>query len=648
MENEAIESNRIVKENNNYIKNMKNYIKNNKDCIDEEYIESCLNVYNFPNGKWPLSVESSLLEQIAVNTIVSEESDNHVIVMDESIDSDFITFCESMTACCMVNRGQVICSYENADDAFNDEKILKLGTIAVMNNKKECIDFAHTFCDAKKLLDGLKSNVNNSLEHKKDLKEIASLFNIAESGSVEFYTVYDKSIKASKILESNDIYFSYLAARVMEYSDSNKLKVWGLMCAPICSVEDLFDLCRKLIIIIQRNFMDSDIKISKRHEKYLCAKDKFNNQLNIVNNLKKELSEACSIYKDYKNSIKNKEQNIKENEDKIEALYKQKEIYENEAVSIHKKYDECKCQKVYKQREAEAFDKIHKSSIYMDKIQYTKESIEEQIAMAEKTISWSEKIADKNAILRKFIHSDKLDKIDNLKIKRDEILKLIEENMKQIITYQKDYNEVLLKKREYEENKSKLLNSYNERINNILNISNDIISKENETLNINKSIIEENEKIDEDLKKYERDRTIINKVFWKNFNKIPWITEKYNRECEKLFYYSLELNKEFLLSSSMIRDKLNNMENIIKSKKDDINDFFESSQYKNYILDIIKTLMMFIPVISISADFANMILKNFEHKKQELLIIKNAEVSQDTILKLSSKFNKTVVYKKKY
>lgn len=34
----------------------------------------------------------------------------------------------------------------------------------------------------------------------------------------------------------------------------------------------------------------------------------------------------------------------------------------------------------------------------------------------------------------------------------------------------------------------------------------------------------------------------------------PWFTKCYNIECEKLFYYAMRLNKEFVLSSKSCRD----------------------------------------------------------------------------------------------
>ncbi len=79
----------------------------------------------------------------------------------------------------------------------------------------------------------------------------------------------------------------------------------------------------------------------------------------------------------------------------------------------------------------------------------------------------------------------------------------------------------------------------------------------------------------------------------------PWTTQKYNREREKLFYYAMKLNKEFILSSKACRNNFRSLGHYWGYLKEGqkIIEFSEKDK-KVCITALIQTLFLLVPVIS--------------------------------------------------
>lgn len=91
----------------------------------------------------------------------------------------------------------------------------------------------------------------------------------------------------------------------------------------------------------------------------------------------------------------------------------------------------------------------------------------------------------------------------------------------------------------------------------------------------------------------------------------PWITEHYNREREKLFYYAIQMNKAFVLSSKCCRSNIRNLLAIWKNDPDE-SVIFHTKDIEQAMGPLLQTLFLFIPVISTTFAAVGRFLKDIK------------------------------------
>lgn len=78
----------------------------------------------------------------------------------------------------------------------------------------------------------------------------------------------------------------------------------------------------------------------------------------------------------------------------------------------------------------------------------------------------------------------------------------------------------------------------------------------------------------------------------------PWVSERYHREREKLFYYALQVNKEFVLSSTCMRSNLKNLLMMWKGTDGNETIKFKENDKINAFSSLYQTISILVPVIS--------------------------------------------------
>lgn len=78
----------------------------------------------------------------------------------------------------------------------------------------------------------------------------------------------------------------------------------------------------------------------------------------------------------------------------------------------------------------------------------------------------------------------------------------------------------------------------------------------------------------------------------------PWVSERYHREREKLFYYALQVNKEFVLSSTCMRSNLKNLLMMWRGTDGNETIKFKENDKINAFSSLYQTISILVPVIS--------------------------------------------------
>ena len=78
----------------------------------------------------------------------------------------------------------------------------------------------------------------------------------------------------------------------------------------------------------------------------------------------------------------------------------------------------------------------------------------------------------------------------------------------------------------------------------------------------------------------------------------PWVSERYHREREKLFYYALQVNKEFVLSSTCMRSNLKNLLMMWRGIDGNETIKFKENDKINAFSSLYQTISILVPVIS--------------------------------------------------
>lgn len=202
-----------------------------------------------------------------------------------------------------------------------------------------------------------------------------------------------------------------------------------------------------------------------------------------------------------------------------------------------------------------------------------------------------------------------------MKEKKEENRKLIInlDNKKSLIN--NECNRLMSILQKYEKDKNELLKNINSSKNSIEIHNNEIINKRKKIEYIEKNIEKDKNELKElklSYKEKYKESIPIDDKFWKEFKssdedksaKIqitnPWVTNKYNRERERLFYLALQLHKEFILSSKACRDNFKNLLMMWKFRENSKKELciYDRVDKKNSFAHLINTLFLLIPVMS--------------------------------------------------
>lgn len=637
-------------------------IRNNKSEI-----EKWLHADKAPYAKWPSRFRSALMQQVAINIGISEEDEvRKIFSVNGPPGTGKTTLLKEVIASNIVKRAELLCEYDKADDAFEvryfengtftnngydkfcnkyyafkNDRLSDFSMLVASCNNAAVENITKELPDEEALIDSLKINIEDSDTTANGLTDIINLFDTSKNLSTETYKIFDKNEEGKvevKFVEKKDVYFSWLAYKLMAGSDeiesSLDINKWGLISAPMGKSSNIGKYCYDILNQVIESFYYSNKLVEKRQESYLIAKKDFKNQLLKVEEIRKELSKISRLSEEYK---------IKEKRNKSALENVQKEIsnLKNEIQKHLKDVEDLKNKKKensdllldVKENELKVLKELNDYKIEIQNAKKMIDRLQENIIEKEDARKWYE------IIFGKWMQTQRLRQIISLK----EELGTIENQMKELIEkVEKNHDKhisILELKDKYERLIAEICNKIESEKNTINDFEN-MINRDNDTIqNINNTIVNDRKELQDILNQHGKNMVVIDDEFWRKFESKdentnvsiqisnPWITEEYSREREKLFYFALKLHKEFILSSFACRDNFKNLAMMWKFRENCNNElcaYSQTDKEESYV-HLINTLFLLTPVMSTTFASVGRFLGNIKEQGDlGLLIIDEA------------------------
>lgn len=637
-------------------------IRNNKI-----YIEKWLYADKTPYGKWPSRFNPALMQQIAINIGISESDEiRRIFSVNGPPGTGKTTLLKEIIASNIVKRAEFMCKYNKADDAFEpryfehgdfvnngydqfynkyhvfkDEGLSDFSMLVASCNNAAVENITKELPDGNALISSLIPDQENKQDIEKGLLDIANLFDISKNANKESYKVFDENDEGKKVLtfiEKSDIYFSWLAHKLMsqneEVEESSAMNEWGLISAPMGKASNIGKYCYNVLNKVIESFYCSNEMIEKRHNGYLNAKKEFHSQFSKVEAIKKELAQISRLSEDYRNREKHNEMLILKAKDEInnEMMGIQRRL--NDVQDLEKKKKDVNKEVLNARNNEKDINEIHKiDELNLQSLNNKIEKIKEEIIKKEDARKWYE------ILFGKWMKTERLRQILELN-KELKANSLTAERVKNIwINSSKRLNEAVEVKDKYEKQLTEI-SSQIEKVLVDVNKLRDCISKLKESIeDIKKIILNDRKELQDILDRHSRHMLVVNNKFWNDFESDneeisteiqtsnPWVTDEYNREREKLFYLALQLHKEFVLSSKACRDNFINLAMMWKYRENSKNElcmYSQDDKNKSY-RHLINTLFLLTPVMSTTFASVGRFLGNIkEQGSLGLLIIDEA------------------------
>lgn len=611
----------------------------------EEQVQEILSVENAPIGKWPSKYMPAFMQQMAINLSIKKgmtplfKKNKDVFSVNGPPGTGKTTLLKEVIANNIIERALLLTKYDKPDDAFvthsfqhgskqnkayskytqhwyslKDDSINDYNILVASCNNAAVENISKELPLGSKLLNDLKPNKDDSDALKAGLNEISEMFDFTKSCDIE---VYDKNS-----FEYPDIYFTYLAQKLL-----GEKSAWGLIAASLGKKKNIRDFYQHVLYPLKWNFYPNKDAIANRLPKYKEAKEKFLDQVQVVCTMQKQMKEICDyvrhkkqletavnksevelqnfIYKSSlrKNEINSQTEKIKEkiaemNDKRNDVLYKRKMLLDT-VTELESKQNE------YKKKITEFNQDIIKviNNVGRKPLLFRKKAYNEKFQHARSIISYYEKqIEDQQK---------KLDLITTEVNERKERLKSVNRKLKEADKNLNDLNGIIVSyNKEISELHKCLSNKQKE-----LNTTKESLNKISQKYNISLDIIDDGELLDTAFisNLLSADDGLSTDAHVKN----PWFTTNYNREREKLFYYAIKMNKEFILASKKCRDNFTSLAHYwgLLPGDDKEKIVFHQEDRRACAYGLYQTLFLLVPVISTTFASVGTFLRDVRNDK---------------------------------
>ncbi|MFC3932560.1 DEAD/DEAH box helicase [Streptococcus dentapri] len=602
--------------------------------VFQKQFQKILSIENAPLAKWPSKFRSAFMQQAAINLAINKEVRKKLLEDNEDSGDIFsvngppgtgkTTLLKEVVTHNVVERAKLLVKYSHPDEAFQEHSFLKgdkignaysnkvpkwyslkndeinnFSMLVVSSNNNAVENISRELPLEDKLLEDLEIDQTHNLEEQRNLKEVKDLFDVSKSITKELY--FDNK----KRIPHNDIYFSYLASKNTKNND----QAWGVISAPLGKKENIKNFYYN---VLNHFIYQGNEDIEKRVHRYKKARENFSRQLNLVEQIQEELACICRLgsrkttlveaidkikleyqeYLDKSNQERKTIQNLKsKKEKKIQHKSKKIGLLELEFNTLkesknvaeqEERADEEKISQLL-QKKLETVQSLGKKPLifFWKRTDYERRAkvVDEVVDDLNKQVKRIESSFEKDRSAIKVL-SNKIEKLtielDALKADKNnlESEKAELENKEKII--EERLSDLLDKRRKNEQELEHVSNKYTELLG-----SSDRLSELNEEF-VTK-LLSEDDDVSADAQAT-----------------APWFTSKFDREREKLFYYALMLNKEFILSSKHCRSNFKSLGHYWGLYNGDENEkvIYHKEDRVACAKALYQTLFLLVPVIS--------------------------------------------------
>lgn len=621
-------------------------------------LSELLRIQNAPLGKWPSRFMPAFMQQMAINLAIGKgtsqlfDVNGKIFSVNGPPGTGKTTLLKEIVVNNIIERACLLAEYDNPDDAFvqcdfihgdkeenayskytrhwhrlkNDEinnysiLVTSCNNAAVENISKEL---------PKGVVGDLKALENDSVELRNELDSVAKLFDPKQSDMKE--KTYQEEVYS-------DIYFTRYAQTLLETED-----VWGLVAAPLGKKSNLSDFYKKVLYPLSRDFYTKRGTAEERVTKYKKAKADFLNQLEVVKEQQKRLSDLGDLFDSLVEAERDKEEakeqvriwklrceELRASSEKDILKLTQQLSFATEKVETcedilgeirqnieDKQEKKKKTHDLIKQLLEEEFSKRNSVGIFTKLFNKEKYNAAMQLADEYK------KDADKQRKIELELEQD-LEQLKKNEQQKEEIVAIARkevDELEQKIDNIKEPMRVAEKNRSDAEIESQRTEQQYQNQKMKIETKRAILSKASD---VDEMVILD-EKFMRDL--LSDDIDVATKAQVDN----PWFTQRYNREREKLFALAMRMNKEFVISSKKCRDNFNTLSQYWGFKEGDEKEkiIFHKEDRENMVASLFQTLFLLVPVMSSTFASIGTLLKDVKKPgKIGLLIVDEAGQAQ--------------------
>lgn len=614
--------------------------KNRIDVVHNDNLEKyelqlnhILRMKNAPIGKWPSKYMPALMQQVAINLLVGKDSrkmfgeNGSVFSVNGPPGTGKTTLLKEVVVNNIVERAVLLAEYDHPDDAFSkqnfqngtkpehayskyvrhwyrlkDDRINNYSILVASCNNAAVENISKELPVGKGILDDLTVSDDEPQIIGKQLNEVRDLFDVSKSEDIENLFAWDM-----KKMEVSDIYFTDYANELLNIDNA-----WGLIAAPLGKKSNKKSFYYKVLYNLLRDFYQKNETVEKRVSQYHEARDAFMKQYRIVTMMQLQLDSYGEISEKRIVEIRKKKEIINKYNILLADENRKLTILNHELKKIVEEITSQYCVLAEMKQQTET------KELEMQKLEEMHQSLEKQlIEIREKTLSVQNSTGLFAKLFRTQKHKDTMKLAELYRDKGNQLESLISENQaKRELVREK----LSLFNQEYADFKKQMDALKNDEE----HIRNQLADSEKRSVTFNIQIEQAQADMEAIQQKYTAkiceltnttidksgvalDEKYIQRIFSKDTDdstgaevENPWATQLYNREREKLFYYAIKLNKEFILSSKSCRDNFKSLGHYWGYKMGDDNEVieFRESMESGFVTALIQTLFLLVPVIS--------------------------------------------------
>lgn len=633
-----------------------------------DFFNNYLDISLSPVGKWPSKYMPAFMQQLAVNLSTTPKTVcGNIFSVNGPPGTGKTTLLKEVIAGNIVERAKLLAKYGNPDDAFKekcfhdgdrsknsysnyhnmyydfiDNKIKDYGILVASCNNAAVENITKELPDGTALCGGVLPAEEDPHSVREGLNEVRKLFDVQEADR-EFFNIWDGEFGRNEPRAYPDVYFTKYA-NDMAYKSEGQWDRWGLISVPFGKYSNIQQYAQRVLYPYTMDFGTND-KIAARKEKYADAVAQFSHQLSKVETLQREIGAVSGSRKRFSETKIHLEQQCTE---LICAIQRDQLLIseiENQITDLESRL------KITKSDHQNTIQELHsvqeKKDQQMQRLQEAEDSIQlikNEIIELESKRRFKDFLLDlirRTSMLTRCIFEkyEELKQMDGLESKRKELLEAL---IQQIHIQENKICELEVQKNRLEydkdtriEHKEACFTQVHQMHKSIDELKESIQQAQTEYLEVLNTATQ--------MKDAMQRMTVLDEAFWQLYDSQveeestkaqvlnPWFTEEYNREREKLFYFALQLHKNFFLASKsccwnvknillMWRAMKNDEEKLVKFSPRDRQDCFGA---------LLNTIFLLTPVLSTTFASAGTMLSDIKHPGEiGLLIVDEAGQAQ--------------------